>query len=104
MRVDWNEDNSLLDERDRFTRQTIEREFVAHPTEGVQVVEGNGNLFATPVINNRYTILWERLGDLVEVKAVLASELQVRENPSELRRKLERVFESQSHGRKLVLD
>jgi hypothetical protein len=104
MRIEWNE-GSLLDERDRFTRQTIEREFEAHPTQGFQPVEGKGALFATPVINNRYTVLWERIReDVAEVKAVLASEMRAGENPSELRRKLERVFKSQSYGQTLHLD
>ena len=96
----WNPTKSLLDQQDRFTRVEIQKDFEAHPDQNKLEVEGG--LFATPVARNRYTVIWKRLGNLADVKAVVASQLRG-EDPAELRRKLERVIQAESFGQ-LTLD
>lgn len=104
--IKWNEAASLLDERDRFTRHDIEKEFPTQLLKDARPVAGG--LLATPVMRNRYTVFWKFLGDedgIADVRAVLASQLRVNETPEELRSKLIRVYESQNYSRqKIVLE
>jgi hypothetical protein len=92
---EWNPAKSLLNLRDRFTRVEIQREFEADPE--LHKLDVEGGFFATPVAGNRYTVIWKRLGNLAEVKAVVASQLRG-EDPAALRTKLERVVEAESFG------
>ena len=92
---EWNPTKSLLDQRDRFTRVQIQKDFEAHPD--LHKLDVEGGLFATPVAGNRYTVIWKRLGNRAEVKAVVASQLRG-EDPAALRTKLQRVIEAESFG------
>lgn len=93
---DWSPAQSLLNPHDRFTRAEIKRDFQAlHPQCSVQL---DGELWATPVADNRYTVIWQlpEPGH-IEIKAVVASQYRG-EQPEALRRKLQRVVEAESHG------
>lgn len=84
--------------RDRFTRAAIRKEFEAHPEEAMVTLDAEEALYATPVADNRYAVIWKALsGDLAEVKAVVASQLRGESGP-ELRTKLEKVVAAESHG------
>ena len=100
MIFDWNPTTSLLDQRDRFTRAEIQRDFEAQPD--LHRLDVDGGLFATPVSNNRYVVIWRSLGDRIEVKAVVATQLKG-EDPITLRAKLQQVIKTESYG-KLTLD
>lgn len=96
MEVQWNADESLLNTRDRLTRSLIRRDFETQAKDAS--VELTADLMATPVADNRYTVIWQHLGDLAIVKAVVASQFRG-ENAQALRDKLRRVVEAESHGR-----
>lgn len=93
--TDWTPTEPLLVQSDRFTRAAIQRDFEADPDRGALAVEGG--LLATPVANERYTVIWRREGAGAQVKAVVASQLR-NGSPQALRRKLESVLEAQSQG------
>lgn len=97
---DWQATEALLVQRDRFTRAAIRRDFEDHPDRGMVLVDGG--LLATPVADNRYTVIWRLKGKLAQVQAVVASQLRG-EGPVALRQKLQSVLEAQSHGQ-LTLD
>lgn len=94
-KYDWQPTEALLVQRDRFTRAAIRRDFEDHPDR--DMVKVDGGLLATPVADNRYTVIWRLNGQLAQVKAVVASQLRG-ENPSALRQKLQSVLKEQSHG------
>lgn len=95
-KVDWQATEPLLVQRDRFTRAAIREEFEAQPDKAT-TMPVEGGLLATPVADDRYTVIWKRLGGLAQVKAVVASRLYG-EDPHTLREKLQRVLQAQSHG------
>lgn len=96
MEIHWNADDSLLNTRDRLTRSLIRRDFEEQAKDAS--VELSADLMATPVANNRYTVIWKHIGDLAVVKAVVASQFRG-ESAQALRDKLKRVVEAESHGR-----
>jgi hypothetical protein len=63
LRVIW-EDNALklLEERDRYTRNTIREEFRRNPEKGAIEFDPGGRNFLTPVSDGRYSVIW-RLDD-----------------------------------------
>ena len=89
----------LLARRDRFTRNAIEKEFAAHHVESNVLLDGNAALYVTPVVDDRYAVIWRRLADtLVEIEAVVASRLTKKDNPAELKSSLERALEFETNG------
>jgi hypothetical protein len=86
----------LLNLRDRLTRELIRQDFEAHPEQGRVAIAGD--LYATPVADNRYTVIWRRFGQLANVEAVVASQFRD-ENPEALMERLRRVVDAESHGR-----
>ena len=92
------EAKELLAMRDRFTRATIRKDFEANPEEEMVLVDAGEGLYATPVADNRYAVIWKLLSNnLAEVKAVVASQVQGESGP-DLKRKLEKVVAAESHG------
>lgn len=88
----------LLAVRDRFTRSAIRKDFEAHPEQDMVTLDAASGLYATPVADNRYTVIWKTLADRrAVVKAVVASQLQG-ETGADLKTKLEKVVAAESHG------
>lgn len=88
----------LLGMRDRFTRSAIQKDFEAHPEQDRVTLDAASALYATPVADNRYTVIWQALaGHLAVVKAVVASQLRG-ESGADLKRKLEQVVAAESNG------
>ncbi len=88
----------LLRQRDRFTQASVREAFEAHPDKGRVMLDSTRNLYATPVKDNRYTVVWELLdGKFAHIKAVVASQIR-NESPAELKTKLEKVVDLESHG------
>jgi len=84
--------------RDRFTRAAIQKDFEAHPEQDRVTLDAADSLYATPVADNRYTVIWQLLADhLAVVKAVVASQLRG-ESGADLKRKLEQVVAVESKG------
>lgn len=84
--------------RDRFTRAAIRNEFEAHPEQDRVTLDSARCLYATPVADNRYTVIWQQLADnQALVKAVVASQLRG-ENGADLKLKLEKVVAVESNG------
>jgi len=84
--------------RDRFTRSAIRKDFEAHPRQDMVTLDTAKGLYATPVANNRYTVIWQVLANnLALVKAVVASQLRG-ESGADLKTKLEKVVAVESNG------
>jgi hypothetical protein len=84
--------------RDRFTRSAIKKDFEAHPEQNRVTLDAAEHLYATPVADNRYTVIWQVQDDnQAVVKAVVASQLRG-ENGADLRAKLEKVVVAESNG------
>lgn len=96
----------LLARRDRFTRLAIEGEFQANrETTKTVTLDFAHKLYATPVAQNRYTVIWHRLeNNNVEVKAVVASHIRDTENSATLKDRLERVVTFETNGLVTSLD
>jgi hypothetical protein len=98
---EWNSSESLANLRDRFIRAEVQNDFEAHPEQGsIELADG---LVATPVADNRYTVIWRRIGEAAkgrkaQVKAVVAAQYWG-EDAQALRRKLQRAVETQYQGR-----
>lgn len=99
-KYEWSpEANELLGARDRFTRSAIRKDFEAHPEQDRVTLDAANSLYATPVADNRYTVIWQTQADnLVLVKAVVASQLKG-ENASDLKAKLEKLVSVESNGK-----
>ena len=70
LNVIW-EDSALkmLEMRDRYTRNAIREEFRSHPEQdAIELAEGS---FLTPVSNSRFSVIWQRAGGMVVVRAVV---------------------------------
>lgn len=88
----------LLGARDRFTRSAIRKDFEAHPEQNKVTLDAERLLFATPVADNRYTVIWQAVDEnMARVTAVVASQLRG-EKGSDLKIKLEKVVEAESNG------
>jgi hypothetical protein len=88
----------LLGLRDRFTRAAIQKDFESHPEQDMVTLDAVEALYATPVADNRYTVIWKAMTDnLAEVKAVVASQLRG-ESGADLKTKLEKVVAVESNG------
>ena len=96
---EWSrEARELLGVRDRFTRSAIRRDFEAHPEQDAVTLDAADRLYATPVADDRYTVIWQALaGNLALVKAVVASQLRC-ENGADLKKKLEKAVAMESNG------
>jgi hypothetical protein len=97
---DWDSPDlrRLLRLRDRFTQAAVKEEFETNPEKGRVVLDANTQLFATPVKDNRYTVVWKLLDNrLAMVTAVVASQFRD-ESPAEFKSKLEKVVDLESHG------
>lgn len=99
-KYEWSpEANELLGARDRFTRSAIRKDFEAHPEQDKVTLDAANCLYATPVADNRYAVIWEtRADNLVLVKAVVASQLKG-ENAADLKAKLEKLVSVESNGK-----
>jgi hypothetical protein len=96
MRVIHYDAKSLDNVNDRITRAAIERDFVARAD--TRSIEIDGGLVATPVSDNRYTVIWQRNDDdSAQVKAVVTSQYGG-EDPKTLSAKLHRIVRAQFHG------
>ena len=99
LQCDWTRAEPLLRPYDRFMRAEIERDFPYQVGHGGVVVDLDEGLKATPVADNRFTVVWRwNAQQQPEVVAVAAAQFRD-EKPADLRRKLEQVIEAQSHGR-----
>jgi hypothetical protein len=99
----------LIGLRDRFTQDEILKDFKAK-LEGFGVpprdddpnaIEVDQGVWATPVAENRYIVLWSRDpqdSDAVNIRAVLATQLRKSEDQAVMRQKLERVALVESNG------
>jgi hypothetical protein len=84
--------------RDRFTRTTIMSEFKDAPGRNCVQLDAAKHWYATPVANNRYTVVWHKVGNNVaQVKAVVASQLKG-ESAADLKSKLEKVVAYETNG------
>jgi hypothetical protein len=84
--------------RDRFTRSAIKDEFQADPEKDSVTLDAATHLHATPVADNRYTVIWQDLeGNVARVRAVVASQLRGESAP-DLKAKLEKVAAVESNG------
>lgn len=93
------DNESLSNLRDRFIRAEVMGDFEAH--RDADSIALDNELFATPVADNRYTVIWRRAPDAADsavVMAVVAAQYGG-EDPQALRRKLQRAVESQFEGR-----
>ena len=99
-KYEWSpEANELLGARDRFTRSAIKKDFEAHPEQDKVTLDAANGLYATPVSDNRYTVIWQTQADnRVLVKAVVASQLKG-ENAADLKAKLEKLVSVESNGK-----
>jgi 2-polyprenyl-6-methoxyphenol hydroxylase-like FAD-dependent oxidoreductase len=88
----------LLRLRDRFTQASVRTEFESDPEQGKVVLDAGKRLYATPVKDNRYTVVWQLMDDnLAKITAVVASQFRD-ESPEEFKSKLEEVVNLESHG------
>lgn len=95
---DWTAAEVLLRPFDRFTRADIVDDFPRQVRRGEVYDLGEAGLKATPVADNRYTVVWRaEPNGRTEVMAVAAAQYRG-ETPEALRRKLGRAVEAQSHG------
>lgn len=99
MDVDWlPEAKELLGMRDRFTRTAIMTEFKGAPLLNSVVLDTTKRWYATPVANNRYTVVWHKLdNNVAQVKAVVASQWKG-EKATDLKSKLEKVAAFETNG------
>lgn len=107
---DWlPEAKKLLEMRDRFTRKAIQTEFELHPASGAVTLDAPKRWYATPVANNRYTVVWQldeqANRKVAHVKAVVAAQLKPAQLTPEgaqavadLKEKLEKVAQQESNG------
>ena len=103
-KIDWApEAEELLRKRDRFTRQAIKETFAVDPYKGALPLDGQA--YATPVANNRYTVVWQ-VGadeDSVLVKAVVPTQFQP-DSAEKLKEQVREVVALESRGKlKLAL-
>ncbi|SRR5258706_13966283 len=88
----------LLARRDRFTRRAIERDFKANHRHDNVVLDDAAKLYATPVAENRYAVIWRRLGERsIEVRAVVASRL-TKTDSADLKSSLEKTVRFETNG------
>jgi hypothetical protein len=96
--VDWSpEAKELLGMRDRFTREAIMSDFKENPGKDAVPLDPDQKWYATPVANNRYTVVWQQVEKVAQVKAVVASQLKG-ESAADLKEKLEKVVAFETKG------
>lgn len=98
-KIDWEpEAEELLRKRDRFTRQAIKDTFADDPYKGALPLDGGA--YATPVANNRYTVVWQAGADAdsVHVKAVVPTQFQS-ESTEKLKEQVREVVALESRGK-----
>ena len=96
--VDWSpEAKELLGMRDRFTRVEIMNDFKQNPEKDAVALDPDQKWYATPVANNRYTVVWRQEARVARVKAVVASQLKG-ESAADLKEKLEKVVAFETKG------
>jgi hypothetical protein len=96
--VDWSpEAKELLGMRDRFTRLAIMNDFKENPEKDAVALDADQKWYATPVSNNRYTVVWRQDAKVAHVKAVVASQLKG-ESAADLKEKLEKVVAFETKG------
>lgn len=95
----------LIGLRDRFTQDEIIKDFTArledftaHPAENA--IELEDGVYATPVAENRYTVVWDfdPQENVAHIRAILATQLKKFEDKAALKHKLERVALAESNG------
>lgn len=97
--IEWlPEARELLARRDRFTQSAIKKDFAADPERDKVALDAEQGWYATPVADNRYTVIWRVLNDnAVQVKAVVASQFRG-ETAAQLKEKLEETVKVETHG------
>lgn len=106
-RIEWLPSaRRLIGRRDRFTQDEILEDFKgkledfrAHPDENA--IEVDKGIYATPVAENRYAVVWSldpQDSNVVNIHAILATQMRKSEDKAVLKRKLERVALVESNG------
>ena len=62
---------SLLDERDRYTRNAIREEFRRDPQKDAIEFDTDQHSFLTPVSDSRFSVVWRLDGQQAVVRAVV---------------------------------
>ena len=97
--ISWSpEAEDLLRKRDRFTRQAIKEDF-AHNLQR-DAIALDGDFYATPVANSRFTVVWQRTGNrhIIAVKAVVPTQFRA-ESKEKLRDQVKEVVHLESRGK-----
>jgi hypothetical protein len=84
--------------RDRFTQAAVRKDFELDPDGRAVLLDQVKQIYATPVQDNRYTVIWQLLDEkFAKITAVVASQLRD-ESPAQFKSKLEKVVDMESHG------
>jgi hypothetical protein len=103
MKVTWMPwAEQLLHKRDRYTRGAIVEEFCSDPRRGALALDPASGWFATPVANNRFTVVWHHVKDgdapVAQVGAVFPTQF-VGETSEQLREQVMAVVAQESGGK-----
>jgi hypothetical protein len=90
---------SCLSQRDRFTLHDMTKGFEKDPKCGAVLFDPARNLYATPVSNNRYLVLWHQEPGSNRIKpGFVVTKSYWNETPEQLKEKIEKIMPMQSHG------
>lgn len=114
LKPDWDEADSLLKKRDRYTEETIKKKFQkiidkefkdieGAPSEKTTIeIDTSRHRYVTPVWDDRYVVVWESVPDpgskVAKVLAVVPTQL-VSTVANEVKAQVERVVEEESKGK-----
>lgn len=90
---------SCLIQRDRFTLHDLTKGFEKAPEKDAVHFDPARNLYATPVSNNRYLVIWQREpGSKLIKPGFIVTKSYWNETPEQLKAKIGRIMPIESHG------